>query len=127
MSSQKMRCATIPARSAAHQIFHHPVRTSDLKQVGRRAVLPDGVTDRRQRVRLQRRLRQQSGQKTAEHVARTALRQKRIAGRVHEDLSGVPADECLMAFQHHPAIAETLRQLRAQPAAGWPAPARSSC
>ena len=47
--------------------------------------------------------------KSRQHVAAAALRQMRIAGRIHKNFALAPANERLVSFQHDPAIAKTAR------------------
>jgi len=72
----------------AGQIFHNPIRVRRLQFVRCEAVLPNGVTQRPANVYLHRRLRQQTGDETGEHVAAAASRQVRIAGRVDKNVTG---------------------------------------
>jgi hypothetical protein len=64
--------------------------------------------------------------KTRQHVAAAALREMRIARRIHKNFSDAPANERLVSFQNDPAIAESARDF-AQRRRGSPALFAPSC
>src|SRR2546429_390082 len=76
------------------------------QQIRRRAVPPYGVTNGFERVGLQCRLGEQTGDETAKQIARAALRELRIAGGIHEQFTRVATHQSLMTFQHDEAAAE---------------------
>ena len=92
-----------------HQLLHHPVWPRGLKIICRRAVLPNGITNRFEDVSLQFWLREQSGQIPGERIAAAALRQMWIARRIHIRFLGASANQSLVPFQDHPAISESPR------------------
>src|SRR6266567_3954780 len=86
-----------------NQLFHHPVWPRGLKIISRRAVLPNRITNGFEDVSLQFWLREQSGQIPGERVATAALRQMRIARRIHIRFLDASANQSLVAFQDHAA------------------------
>src|ERR1035437_825265 len=93
------------------QILHHPVGAHGLQPICRRAVLPNGIANRLERISPQRGLGQQTGEIPGQHVAAAALGQVRIARRIHINLTRASANERLMALEHHPGIAESPRNV----------------
>ena len=104
-----MRPASTGVAEFHRQIFHGPVCARRLQFVRRRTVLPDGVADGFSGVGLQRRLREQSGDESGQHIAAAALREMRIAGRIHKNFPVTAADERLMPLQNYPAVAKPPR------------------
>ena len=72
-------------------------------------MLPNGEADCFANISLQCRLGEQSSNETCQHVAAAALSQMRVAGWVHKNFSRLPANERLISFQHHPAVAKAFR------------------
>src|SRR2546423_7611940 len=96
-----------PVAEGVEQVFNGPVRTLGGEQIGGGAVLPDSVANRGGRVGLQLGLGHQPAQITGQNIATAALGEQGVAGAIDKNMAFASADQCLVAFQHHPAVAES--------------------